>query len=107
MLDTGNYASNQFRTSIPEPTDGASGSIANPGTKKTGNHLAKRAEPGLRLAKMESPSPGLTNSAKNMKNNSAMHPPNIAGKLISWDLRTLFVTLSTRVKITAPVRASF
>lgn len=71
-----------FRTSKPEPTEGASGSIANPGTKKTGNHLVKRAAPGPRLEKMESPSPGLTNSAVNMKNNNAMHPPNGEGNLM-------------------------
>lgn len=66
---------NQYLTSKIDPMLGASGSMANPGTKNIGSPFAKRSEPGKRLLKIESPSPGLTIWANNMKINRMQHPP--------------------------------
>lgn len=44
-----------FIISADEPKLGANGSVTKEGTKKTGNHLAKTAAPGLK--RLHSPSP--------------------------------------------------
>jgi len=64
--------------------DGASGSIANPGTKNTGNHFANTLAPGVNVAKILSPRPGLIISDKTIATKRMQQPPNWDGKLMPY-----------------------
>ena len=90
-------------TSKGLPIDGARGSMARPGTKNTGNHLAKMAAPGLNTSKAASPNPGRMSSATTMSANNMQHPPSWEGKGISYLAKSLRRTMSMIMKYAAPV----
>ena len=60
---------NYARTSTPDPTLGAKGNMANPGTKKTGNHLVKSAVPGPNAVYSDLPLPGTITSMRSKVKN--------------------------------------
>mmetsp|Transcript_28933 Transcript_28933/g.78388 ORF Transcript_28933/g.78388 Transcript_28933/m.78388 type:complete len:252 (-) Transcript_28933:219-974(-) len=95
-----------FATSIPDPTLGAKGSMANPGTKNTGSHLVRRVVPGVRYSNIAFPFPGAMASANTKKANRIPHPPSCAGNLIPASTKNLLTIRSMIVKTTVPVTAS-
>ena len=95
-----------IHTSIPDPTLGANGNMANPGTKNTGNHLVNKAVPGPNAVKMDWPEPGTTRSATNKAKNKTTHPANCAGKEMPLVTKTFLTPRSTRAMATAPEMAS-
>ena len=102
LLATIHFEKQQL-TSKGLPIDGARGSMARPGTKNTGNHLAKMAAPGLNTSKAASPNPGRMSSATTMSANNMQHPPSWEGKGISYLAKSLRRTMSMIMKYAAPV----
>ena len=71
-----------LHTSKIDPTDGAIGSIARPGTKNTASHFVKRVVAGVKYSKIESPSPGTIALETTRKANKSPHPASWAGNLM-------------------------
>ena len=95
----------QWLTSTGDPMLGARGSIARPGTKNTGSHLAKNPAPGVSEVNIASPSPGLTTSNKFIRTNRMQHPPNWDGKEIPFAWKILRNKWSRTRNIAAPLNS--
>jgi len=88
------------------PTLGAKGSMAKPGTKKMGNHFARRPDPGVKYAKIVSPKPVFKISPTTNTTNSNMHPPNMDGNAILRATKTLRSNTSKIMNAKTPCKLS-
>lgn len=89
-----------LRTSNEEPRLCASGKVTNDGTKKTGNHLAKTAAPGLNKLYKPSPSDSLTVQSVTKSVNNVPHPASDDGNDMDNDLSSLRNPMSSATKAT-------
>ena len=87
------------------PMGGDSGNSARPGTKKTGNHLAKMAAPGDNASKIPAATDGATASVMHKEANSRMQAPKAAGYWKSAALKHALTTCSMTAKTAVPANA--
>lgn len=88
-------------TSMGDPRLPAKGRVMRLGTKKTGNHFAKRPAPGLRCKKTLGPNPPLFLVKRSMLAKRAQHPPNEDGKEIDRARKSRRTPTSIAIKIEA------
>ena len=79
----------------------ASGSVTRLGTKKTGNHLASNAAPGLKSEKIVDPKGKRSILAKR-----AQHPPNEEGKLMDKAWKSFRKPTSKAIKSAVEIKES-
>lgn len=87
-------------TSNEEPRLCASGNVTKDGTKKTGNHLAKTAAPGLNKLYTPSPSDSFTVPSVTKSVNSVPHPASDDGNDMDRDLSSLRNPMSSATRAT-------
>mmetsp|Transcript_46828 Transcript_46828/g.131701 ORF Transcript_46828/g.131701 Transcript_46828/m.131701 type:complete len:184 (-) Transcript_46828:61-612(-) len=90
---------NILRISMGGPILPASGSVTRLGTKKTGNHLASNAAPGLKSEKIVDPK-----GKRSMLAKRAQHPPNEEGKLMDKAWKSFRKPTSKAIKSAVEIK---
>mmetsp|Transcript_2442 Transcript_2442/g.3222 ORF Transcript_2442/g.3222 Transcript_2442/m.3222 type:complete len:203 (+) Transcript_2442:388-996(+) len=96
-----------FTASKFDPSLGAVGNMATPGTKNTDIQRANNPAPGLKNSKTASPEPARNTSASTIIENIATHPAIIDGKVMPFSLKSFRSKMSRVTKYSTPAISFF